>query len=565
MGLGDVWGFNGPEGYRPRQESDARTTAEFCARRYDDHRISFADGLNGTFAAVIYDRNQRTVFVLTDRLGTHPVYYARPKPETFVFSTRVQSLPIHPAVESGFDVEYLYEYFALGRVGGVKTPFTDVEELPPSSITTFDLDTGTTEIERYWQPEYEPLDRPFSYFADRFVDRFEAALDDRIDPDLTYGLLLSGGSDARAILAGVDDAVDLHTYHATGWRSRETRVAERLAAAADREFRVLQRDRDHHRRMLEETPRIMNFQGRFNEAHIVGFDDQLHEEVDVLVSGLAGDTLFREHAFPPIELDISPLGVVPLPIARRTKSVDNHIDRFADELPEYLATPPRLREILERNIELGETVVDHGIPCRSLRELVFYDDFYPFSNKSDFFYHALEQVIPHWTPFLDSRLVDLALRVPVKHRVRRNLVDTATIALDGSLARIPHGTTGVPLDRTFPGKYVREQLNRFKWKFLVDDDPPAEHQRHGPWPSPESVVRNQEFVFETIRANEALIDSLPFLDSKRVYRSYHDHLRGADNSFEIYTLLGFLRMPAVRQLAEKEAPSTDPEPDTEPN
>jgi len=411
---GDVWGFNGPEGYRPRQESDARTTAEFCARRYDDYGISFAVGLNGTFAAVIYDRNQRTVFVLTDRLGTHPVYYARPKPETFVFSTRVQSLPIHPAVESGFDVEYLYEYFALGRVGGVKTPFTDVEELPPSSITTFDLDTGTTEIERYWQPEYEPLDRPFSYFADRFVDRFEAALDDRIDPDLTYGLLLSGGSDARAILAGVDDAVDLHTYHATGWRSRETRVAERLAAAADREFRVLQRDRDHHRRMLEETPRIMNFQGRFNEAHIVGFDDQLHEEVDVLVSGLAGDTLFREHAFPPIELDISPLGVVPLPIARRTKSVDNHIDRFADELPEYLATPPRLREILERNIELGETVVDHGIPCRSLRELVFYDDFYPFSNKSDFFYHALEQVMPHWTPFLDSCLVDLALRVPVK-------------------------------------------------------------------------------------------------------------------------------------------------------
>jgi len=184
-----------------------------------------------------------------------------------------------------------------------------------------------------------------------------------------------------------------------------------------------------------------------------------------------------------------------------------------------------------------------------------------FSDKSDLFYHALEQEMPHWTPFFDNLLVDLALQFPVKHRVRRNLIDTATVAFDDSLARLPHGTTGVPVNRTFPITYLWEQLNRFNRKFLVDDDPSAEHRTHGPWASPKQVIRSQEFVFETIRANEGLIDALPFLDLGGVYRCYYDHLRGADSGSELYTLLEFLRMPAVRQLAESEAQATSAESD----
>ena len=255
---------------------------------------------------------------------------------------------------------------------------SSVGELSPSSVTAFDLDAETIETERYWRPEYEPIDEPFSYFADRFVDRFVAALDDRIDPDLTYGLLLSGGSDSRAILAAIGDGIDLRTYHMAGWRSREARMAERVAAASGREFQALQRDRDHHRRMLDRAPRIMNFQGRFDEAHVVGFGDELRAEVDVLVSGIGGDTLLRDHPFPPVELELGPLGVVPIPVAKRARSVDEHIDGLAGELPEYVHTSPRLREILERNTEQADEISDHGMTCRSVLELVFYDDVCPF-------------------------------------------------------------------------------------------------------------------------------------------------------------------------------------------
>lgn len=548
---GDVWGYDGTDGYRSRRESDADTVAGFCARCYEADGVEFAAGLNGNFAVVVYDRRDATAYLLTDRLGTHPVYYDRPDGGPLVFSTRIQSLPLYPTVDAGFDVEYLAEYFALGSVGGVKTPLTDVEELPPSSVTAVDLDTGAVEVERYWRPRFEPLDRPFSYFVDEFVDRFTAALEDRIDPDAAHGLLLSGGSDSRAILAGVETDVDLRTYHTTGWMSREARTAERVAAADDRPFDFLMRDRDSHVRMLDRTPPMMNFQGRFSEAHVAEFADRLRDEVDVLVSGLGADTLFRGHAFPVPEANLGPLGTFDLPLARRTGTVDDHIERRSRPLPDYLDVPFGLDEVLARNIraENGDGVVHHGVGYRTVDELVFFDDFYPFSNKSDLFYHALNQMAPHWTPFLDNRLVDLALRVPLKHRVRRNLIDAATEALDGRLAAIPHGDTGVPLAHSFPVDYLWHHANAFVWKFLSSDDPPEDHLDHHPWTDMEGLIRTHDFVAENLRGNADAVESLPFLSADGVDRCYRAHLDGADNAFELYTLLSFLNMPVVDRLA----------------
>jgi asparagine synthase (glutamine-hydrolysing) len=548
--LGQVWGCERPDGYRPRQRS-SETITEFCAREYAERGIDFVSGLNGTFAGVIYDRNRREVHLVTDRLGTHPVYYARPTPETVVFSTLIQSLPAHPSVDTEFDVEYLSEYFATGSVGGVKTPLAGIEELPPSSVTTFCLENGAVETDRYWRPVFDPLDRPFSYFVREFIDRFERVLDERFDSETRYGLLLSGGSDSRAILAGTDSDVDIRTYHVKSWRSREMQTAERVADVAGRKLHTLHRDQDAHRRLLDAVPPMMNFTGRFCEAHVHEFGDQLREEVDVLVSGLAADTLFRDHAFPVPSVRIGPLGSVDLPMAQRTESLEAFLGRRDAPLPAYLDTDQRLSDVLRRNVTAEGGLSHHGVDCRSVDELVFFDDFYPFSNKSDFFFHALNGVMPHWSPFFDNRLVDLALRIPLEYRTRRNLIDATTTELDERLGAIPHGKTGVPVEQSFPVEYVWRYANQFRWKFLTADDTPAEHLSHGPWISTEGLTRSHEFVPERLRERADRIESLPFLDRDGAWRSYQAHLGGADNSFELYTLLSFLEMPVVERIARE--------------
>ncbi|MEF8863319.1 MAG: asparagine synthase-related protein [Haloarculaceae archaeon] len=549
---GDVWGFQRPgeEGYRSRRDGTAETIAEACARRYEEHGIDFAAGLNGSHVTVVYDRAEATVYLVTDRLGTRPVYCARPDSETLVFSTQIQALPTHPDLELDFDIEYLSEYFVLGSVGGIKTPLTGVEELPPSSITAVDLEAGTTETEQYWRPRFEPLDMPFSWFVDQLVDRFQATLYDRFDPDLRYGLLLSGGSDSRAILAGTGSEIDMCAYHTADWESREVRTAKRVARAAGKELRVLMRDFDTHERMLETTPEMMNFLGRFCEAHITEFADRLHDEVDVLVSGLGADTLFREHAFRVPVFGLGPVGKLRIPVLRRIESVDEFIRHRAKPLPDYLDSSSDLAEILERNITTGADgkISHHGIECRSVDELVFFDDFYPFSNKSDFFYHALNQMAPHWSPFFDNRLIDLALQVPMKYRIRRNLINELTRRLDEDLAAIPHSSTGVPLGRSFPADFIQTKLNRLLWKSLLREPSPEEYMTHGPWPDMAELIRSHGFVREALEEKGPLIDALPFLDREGAHRCYQDHLEGADNHFELYTLLSFLHMPIVEQM-----------------
>lgn len=547
---GNVWGYDGPDGYVSRRETDSETIAQFCARRYEADGIEFAAGLNGTFAAAIYDREDGTAYLLTDRLGTHSIYYARPRPETLVFSTHMQSLPLYPAIETGFDVEYLSEYFALGCIGGTKTPLTGIEELSPSSVTTVDLDDEAVETEQYWRPRFEPLDRPFSYFAERFTERFEAALDDRLNPDLTYGLLLSGGSDSRAILAGIDTNIDLRTYHATNWLSRETRTAERAAFVADRDFQLLMRDRDNHKRLLETVPRTMNFQGRFRDAHVDDFADRLRDEVDVLISGLFGDSLFRDHSFPTPDVRLGPLGTVELPFVGPTDSIDDYVAYRATELPEYLDAPSRLEDILERNIETENGIVNHGIEHRSVEELFLFHEFYPVSGDGDFFYRSLNGMMPHWTPFFDNRLVDLALRLPMKHRTRRSVIDATTATLDESLAALPHAKTGVPLTQSFPTDFLWQYANWFVWEHLQSDDPPRPYLTHDPWVDGNELLREHDFAAEKLREKEDLIDALPFLDRDGVHRCYRDHQNGANNHYELYTLLSFLEMPVVERLTE---------------
>lgn len=555
---GAVWGAATPDGYRRRRDTGL-TVAEFVADRYADVATDCFAELNGTFVAVVADPDG-VVHLVTDRLGTHPVFAARDPAGALVFSTQIGSLAAWPGVAESFAVEYLTEYLTLGSVGGLRTPLAGVAERPPSSVTTVDPDAGdagdpavTVETTEYWRPRYRPLGLSYDYFAEEFTERFAAALADLADPDATYGVLLSGGSDSRAILAGLPDGLDVRTYHTTGWRGRETRVAERVAATADRPFEPLWQDADNYRRLLETTPQAMNFVGRFNEAHVAGFADRLREEVDVLFSGLGADTLFREHPFHVPEVGLGPLGRVELPWIARTGSVADFRDRRARPLPGYFdADVTPLGTVLDRNVTAGPPIDHHGVPCRTVRELVFFDDVYPFSNKSDNFFHSLARTTPHVSPFFDVRLLDLAFRLPLRHRRRRNLVDTATERLSPALASLPHAGTGVPLSASYPRKYVGTYLNNFAWTFLSADRPPEPHQTHGSWPNMPELLRTGGFAAETFRDSRRLVESLPFLDRDGLRRYYADHCHGADNTFHLYTFLSFLRMPATERVAGEE-------------
>lgn len=553
---GAVYGYESGGDYRPREEGI--DSATFCARLYEEHGPGFVSGLNGGFAGVLYDRAERTVSLFTDRLATRELFYARSETGTLVFSSRLQGIPLHPAVSTGFDREYLLEYFACRRSFGVTTPLSGVRLVPPGSVLTVDLGASALAVdtERYWRPRHRPVDEPFSWFVDEFVDRLRRSVAERLPTEGTCGVLLSGGSDSRLVLAalGEREDVDVIAYHMSDWMGPEARRAEHVALAADVEFRYLRRPPDYYDGLLERTPKLSNFSQRFTQAFAEGFAERIREEVDYLVTGHFADTWFRGHHLP-TRSGVTSVGRRP----REITTTDEYVDHLVHEVPGYVdATTADLRAVLAENIVVRDgSVSHHGVEFDSPRDLGIYGRLLP-KGTDPFFRQSLRESLPFRPPLLDNRLLDLATAMPLDYQQRRDVVDAAVSRFAPELAAIPSANTGVPLTYPYPVKrasglltsYLRAGVRRTP---LPGVGPPLPEYGYGSWGEYPVLLRRRTFPAETISRREAVLDRVPLLDRDGAWECYHDHLAGADWTRPLYALLTFLRMPVVDRVDLDEA------------
>lgn len=547
--VGTVHGFE-DSSYENRYEG-RYTDSEYVAFLYRKHGLEFARGMNATASIFVHQRDRDRLAIVTDRLGTYPVYYAEVA-GTIVFSTSIQAILQHPDLDPAVEMDGLCSYLAFNRVPGVDTPFEGIHTLPPGTIATIDLATAALDIERYWRLEYEPIDRSFSYFVDRFVELLQQVFAERAPDNRRYGILLSGGSDSRLLLSAGEVPI---AYHLADWMSREARTAERVAFLEDADFHLLRRPDDHIERMLDHVPSRMNFNGRFDQAHINGFDDRIREECDVLVTGLYGDSFFKGGLVPAFDLDFGPVGSITAPIERTVDSVEDYMEALDGSLPPFAEGSRSIESILRANLVRRDgTVAFHDIPYSSLYELALFSSYYPLSNDSDYHYFGLGQMVPQWTPFLDNRFIDLACSMPVRYHLRRDIINAALRALSPELSAIPHSETGVRPSSRFPLDYGKKYGSLFWRKHVLDERLPQPYYSRGPWRDRGVVLRERDFSRAILDRNDELLETLPFLDREAAYDCYDAHMAGADYTKELYTLFTVLEMPVFQEVARSSRP-----------
>lgn len=551
--LGEVYGFDdvsvdGTGGYEARPRGV--DSATYCADLYERHGLEFASGLNGDCVVLVHDEDAGTLSLVTDRLGTTPVYYARTD-DGVAFSTDIEHVAQRPEVETEFDLGYLHEYLVYRRTFGVKTPLVGIEELQPAAVSTIDLDDGSMEVERYWQPRYRPLEAPFEEFVDEFTRTFERVIDEWRRDDLRYGVLLSGGSDSRLNLAALGSGVT--AFHMADWMSREARTAERVTIESDNEFVFLKRDPNYQANALERNRAFGNFNGWFTQGYASGFEEEITSRVDVLLSGMYADTLFKGHVIPTPSYSLGPVGNLTLPIESSVDSLPEFIDWLIESAPsdDNLVLPSDLRSVLEENLYWdGGEIVHHGVRYDSLDDLVYTSGYFPLTNDDDvIFRNSLRSMLPYRTPFLDDRLVEISLRMPIRYRLRRNVINAAIQRLDPKLASIPHASTGLGLDHSFPVDYLGRTFTAFWRKHVMGETPPKPHLSNGSWINDAELIRTDDFYWKAIESRAELIEELPFVEFENVRECYQEHLDGENNVVELYTLLTVLTMPITEELA----------------
>jgi len=113
--------------------------------------------LRGSFAFAIYDRKKSLICLGRDALGTRPLYYLheeRPNSEvgSLMFASELKALEVL-ADKSLLKIDYtaVYDYLTYRYIPAPKTLYSQIRKLPAGSSASFDLNTGNSSSQSYWQ------------------------------------------------------------------------------------------------------------------------------------------------------------------------------------------------------------------------------------------------------------------------------------------------------------------------------------------------------------------------------------------------------------------------------
>lgn len=159
--------------------------------------------LIGMFAIAVWDREERTLSLVRDRLGIKPLYWGT-SGDQVAFASELGAIRAGGTLPLAIDPDALAAYFRYAYVPTPLSIYRGVAKVPPASIVTIHHD-GRVDEHRYWD-----LDR-IARTTPRITDEaaYLTALDDlladavrrRLVSDVPLGSLLSGGVDSSLVTA----------------------------------------------------------------------------------------------------------------------------------------------------------------------------------------------------------------------------------------------------------------------------------------------------------------------------------------------------------------------------
>jgi len=174
-----------------------KTDTEIIVHLYEEKGLDALKDLNGMFVFALYDSRKKGLWLVRDRLGIKPIYYAEFK-DKLIFSSDLNSLN----ALKNFDVNptSFLKYLGLAYVPTPYTIYHGVEKLPPAHYLW--IEHGQVSCHKYWQ-----LGKIQSWkgTSEKAAEELERLLADsvrlRLRSDVPVGVFLSGGLDSSAVTA----------------------------------------------------------------------------------------------------------------------------------------------------------------------------------------------------------------------------------------------------------------------------------------------------------------------------------------------------------------------------
>jgi asparagine synthase (glutamine-hydrolysing) len=426
----------------------------------------------GMFAFALWDRSERTLRLVRDRLGEKPLYYGW-LGETLLFGSELRALEAHPRFAGEIDTEALGLYLRQGNVPSPRSIYRNVRKLPPASVLTV-RSTGEAELASYWsarEAALAGLADPLGGSAEDVVDALEFLLrqvvGQQMVADVPLGAFLSGGIDSSTVVALMQEQSPrpIRTFtigfHEPGYD--EAAHARRVASHLGADHTELYLTPAEAQAVIPRLSRI--YDEPFADASQIPtflLAELTRRSVTVSLTGDGGDELFagynrhvwgrrlwpwlrlvpareRRRAgellrrWSPDRWDalLRPL-MKRLPRSHRLSLPGQQVHKLAGILD--VASPEALYRALVSSTPLDESLlrdgpselpaVDEGLGSGSMvDQMMFFDlvGYLPDDNLVKVDRACMAVSLESRAPFLDHRIVELAWRVPLRLKLRRGV------------------------------------------------------------------------------------------------------------------------------------------------
>jgi asparagine synthase (glutamine-hydrolysing) len=184
-------------GHRFRSTGDS----EVVLAALHEWGIAAVDRFVGMFALALWNERERRLLLLRDRMGVKPLYYAW-NGGRFWFGSELKALRAFESWTPEIDRDALAEYLQYGYVSAPRSIYRDVAKLMPGHWLELG-EVGEPVTHRYWTPfaERDPLTGSEADLERELEALMIDAFRLRTVADVPVGLFLSGGIDSSSVAA----------------------------------------------------------------------------------------------------------------------------------------------------------------------------------------------------------------------------------------------------------------------------------------------------------------------------------------------------------------------------
>lgn len=163
--------------------------------------------LNGMFAFGVWDKQERSLALVRDRIGIKPLYYGW-QGGTFLFGSELKCIRKHPAWQGEINRNALTLFLRFGYVPSPWSIYQGIYKLPPAHrVTISDPRFMDQKPIKYWdlsgiaQAGAETTPGPEQELIDELEELLLDAVRMRMAADVPLGAFLSGGYDSSLIVS----------------------------------------------------------------------------------------------------------------------------------------------------------------------------------------------------------------------------------------------------------------------------------------------------------------------------------------------------------------------------